>query len=73
MARLTALENRLRRDTQGIERDQLLARLQTGEQQLRQQLLLSQEQQRQQLALLLNACTASSEVISALWGRYHGH
>ncbi|KOC87788.1 EscE/YscE/SsaE family type III secretion system needle protein co-chaperone [Winslowiella iniecta] len=70
MARLTVLENRLRRDTQGLVRDQLLAQLQLGEQQLRQQLLQSHGEQ-PQTVLLLNACRSSSEVISALWGRYH--
>jgi len=66
MARLTALESRLRRDTEGQLRDQLLAQLQVGE----QQLLHSQSEQPQTL-LLLNACRSSAEVISALWGRYH--
>ncbi|AUH50651.1 EscE/YscE/SsaE family type III secretion system needle protein co-chaperone [Chromobacterium sp. ATCC 53434] len=72
MARITHLEDALRRDAHGAVRDALLARLEAGEVQLQRQLRQPNSQQRQQeLALLQAACAQAGRVIAILWRRYH--
>ncbi|OHX19157.1 EscE/YscE/SsaE family type III secretion system needle protein co-chaperone [Chromobacterium sphagni] len=72
MARITHLEDALRRDVHGAVRDALLARLDVGEAQLKQQLSQPHSlQRRQEIALLQAACAQAGRVIAILWRRYH--
>ena len=72
MARLTELERTLRRDTDGVVRDNLLKQLKKGENEIMQKLRqIESEQLPLQGLLLLQACQQSMLVITTLWQRYH--